>query len=341
MKSTPTPEFFMEAALREARKGLGKTSPNPAVGAVLVYGEKIVARGFHRQAGKDHAEVDCLRKVRGQIPAQARLYVTLEPCSSRGRTAPCADYLVARGVRQVIIGTLDPNPKHSGRAVELLRSQGVMVEEGVLADRCAMLNEAFNKWIVTGRPFVIAKCGMSLDGRLTRPPGETRFLTSAPARADARKLRGEVDAVLIGAETARRDDPRLTVRGSRNQREPLRVIVTRSGRLPKRSNLWKSKGQTLVLHTDVSLATTLENLGQREITSVLLEGGGDILSQALEQRLIDKFQIYLAPIFTAGATIAFGGEGAFSTASSLKLRHLQYCRIADDVRVIAYPAPGV
>ena len=154
-------EKFMRAALLQAKKGLGTTSPNPAVGAVLVWRNRIIARGHHRRAGDDHAEIDCLRKLDDPIPAEAVLYVTLEPCSTRGRTAPCANYIIRRGVRRVVIGAVDPNPKHRGRAIGLLHAAGVDVRTGVLENECMRLNEAFNKWIVTGEPFVIAKCGMA------------------------------------------------------------------------------------------------------------------------------------------------------------------------------------
>ena len=167
----------MRAALGEAKKALGQTSPNPAVGAVLVVGNRIVSRGHHRGAGRDHAEVECLHNFGARLPARATLYVTLEPCSTEGRTAPCTDAILQAGIRNVVIGAIDVNPRHSGKGIVQLRNAGVSVREGVLADDCAQINEAFNKWIVTERPFVIAKCGMSLDGRLTRPAGESRWIT--------------------------------------------------------------------------------------------------------------------------------------------------------------------
>jgi len=215
-----THEKFMRAALVEAEKGSGTTSPNPAVGAVLVLRNRIIARGHHRRAGGDHAEIDCLRKLADPIPAEAILYVTLEPCSTRGRTAPCANYIIQRGVRRVVIGAVDPNPKHRGRAIGLLQAAGIDVSTSVLEDECARLNEAFNKWIVTGEPFVIAKCGMSLDGYLTRPADETRWLTSESSRSHAHQLRALVDAIIVGAETIRRDNPRLTLRGGPRRAQP-------------------------------------------------------------------------------------------------------------------------
>jgi diaminohydroxyphosphoribosylaminopyrimidine deaminase / 5-amino-6-(5-phosphoribosylamino)uracil reductase len=328
----------MRAALAEAKKGLGKTSPNPAVGAVLVTGNRIVARGHHRQAGGDHAEVDCLRKVAGPVSPGAILYVTLEPCSTRGRTAPCANYIIEHNVRRIVIGTIDPNPQHRGRAIELLRAGGIDVITGVLEQECAQLNEAFNKWIVTGEPFVTAKCGMSLDGHLTRPPGESQWLTSESSRAHANKLRAAVDAIIVGAETIRRDNPRLTARGGARAVQPLRVILTKSGRLPRTAKVFSdSNRDRTLIYRDKSLSSVLRDLGRRKVTSVLIEGGGDVLSRAFDQRLVDKVQIYIAPIFTGGNVLAFGGRGAPSTEGSLRLESPVYQRIGEDICFIGYP----
>jgi diaminohydroxyphosphoribosylaminopyrimidine deaminase / 5-amino-6-(5-phosphoribosylamino)uracil reductase len=333
-----THEKFMRAALLQAKKGLGTTSPNPAVGALLVWRNRIIARGHHRRAGSDHAEIDCLRKLDDPIPAEAVLYVTLEPCSTRGRTAPCANYIIQRGVRRVVIGAVDPNPKHRGRAIGLLHAAGVDVRAGVLENECTRLNEAFNKWIVSGEPFVIAKCGMSLDGYLTRPPGETRWLTSESSRTHAHQLRAVVDAILVGAETIRRDNPRLTVRKGPRRTQPWRVILTKSGRLPQNSTIFRdsAKERTLV-YRNRTLPAVLRDLGRREITSVLIEGGGDILSQALDQRLIDQVQIYIAPLLTGGGVLAFGGKGAASTQQSLRLDSPRYERIGQDICITGYP----
>ena len=333
-----THEKFMRAALLQAKKGLGTTSPNPAVGAVLVSRNRIIARGHHRRAGGDHAEIDCLGKLDDPIPAEAVLYVTLEPCSTRGRTAPCANYIIQRGVRRVVIGAVDPNPKHRGRAIGLLHAARVDVRTSVLEDECTRLNEAFNKWIVTGEPFVIAKCGMSLDGYLTRPPGETRWLTSESSRTHAHQLRAVVDAILVGAETIRRDNPRLTVRKGPRRTQPWRVILTKSGRLPQNATIFRdSAKERTVVYRNRTLRAVLRDLGRREITSVLIEGGGDVLSQALDQRLIDKVQIYIAPLFTGGGVLAFGGKGAASTQQSLRLESPRYERIGQDICITSYP----
>jgi diaminohydroxyphosphoribosylaminopyrimidine deaminase / 5-amino-6-(5-phosphoribosylamino)uracil reductase len=331
-------EKFMRSALNEAKKALGQTSPNPAVGAVLVVGNRIVAKGHHRRAGHDHAEVECLRNFGGSVPARATLYVTLEPCSTEGRTAPCTDAILKAGVRNVVVGAIDVNPRHSGKGIVQLRNAGVSVRESVLADDCAQINEAFNKWIVTGRPFVIAKCGMSLDGRLTRPAGESRWITGVSARRHAHQLRARVDAILVGAETVRADNPLLTVRGVRSARQAWRVVLTRSGKLPRRAHLFSDRfsSRTLVFQRK-SLTDVLKDLGERGVTSVLIEGGGDVLGQSLDARLIDKVQIYLGPILTGGRIIAFPGRGAETAANALHLRRVSYEQIEQSVCITAYP----
>ncbi len=328
----------MRAALREAKKALGQTSPNPAVGAVLVIDNRIVAKGHHQEAGRHHAEIECLRNFGAAVPARATLFVTLEPCSTAGRTAPCTDAILSAGVRNVVVGAIDVNPRHSGKGIARLRNAGVNVREGVLADECARLNEAFNRWIVTGRPFVIAKCGMSLDGRLTRPPVEPRWITGPSARRHARELRARVDAVLVGAETVRKDDPRLTVRGARGTPQPWRVVLTRSGKLPRRARLFSDRlaARTLIYKAK-SLAGVLKDLGKRDITSVLIEGGGDVLGQALEARLIDKVQLYLGPILSGGPVVAFPGRGVNNTANAVRLGRVSYQRIGQSVCISGYP----
>jgi diaminohydroxyphosphoribosylaminopyrimidine deaminase / 5-amino-6-(5-phosphoribosylamino)uracil reductase len=329
----------MRAALREARRGLGQTSPNPAVGAVLVVDDRIAARGHHLRAGAAHAEVECLRQFGKRIPKSATLYVTLEPCSTSGRTGPCTNAIIESGVTKLVIGALDPNPRHSGRGISLLTKAGLEVRTGVLAAECSELNEAFNKWIQTGRPFVIAKCGMSLDGRLTAPPSEGRWLTSAASRRHVHRLRAQVDAILVGANTIRSDNPRLTVRGVRGSRQPWRVVLSRSGSLPTKARILTDRcaDRTMVFR-EIGLDFLLRELGAKEITSVLIEGGGVMLGQALDQHLIDKVQLYFAPILTGGPIVAFAGAGADSTNEAPRLDRIRFEKIGQDICVTGYPA---
>lgn len=339
MAATNVDEKFMRAALLEAGRGLGQTTPNPAVGAVLVVGGKIVARGYHQRACAPHAEVECLRQFGKRVPKNATLYVTLEPCSTTGRTGACTKAILTANVRKLVVGAIDPNPRHAGRGLQMLRNAGAQVKSGVLADECSELNEAYNKWIRTGRPFVIAKCGMSLDGRLTAPPQESRWLTSAASRQDAHRLRNQTDAILVGAETIRADNPRLTARGSLAPKQPWRIVLSRSGKLPRRARIFTDRFSARTrVYGKTQLDVLLRDLGASEITSVLIEGGGDILGQALDQRLIDQIQIYVAPILTGGPVVAFAGNGAESTVTALRLDRVRYEKIGSDLRVIGYPA---
>jgi len=333
-----TDEAFMRAALTEARRGVGSVSPNPAVGAVLVLRERVVSSGYHRASGLPHAEIECLVAAPSGSLRSATLYVTLEPCSTIGRTPPCTDAIVRAGVGRVVIGATDPNPLHSGRGTDQLRAAGIKVTTNVLAAECSRLNEAFNKWIVTGKPFVIAKCGMSLDGRLTRLPNERRWLTGPAARRHAMQLRAKVDAILIGAETLRRDNPRLTTRGIRGARQPLRVVLSRSGKLPRTAHLLADRfaDRTLV-YRNKPLRWVLADLGRRGITSVLIEGGGNVLGQAFDARLVDKVQFYVAPVFTGGPVLAVAGRGAGSTAGGAKLWKTRFEKIGPDLIVTGYP----
>jgi diaminohydroxyphosphoribosylaminopyrimidine deaminase/5-amino-6-(5-phosphoribosylamino)uracil reductase len=239
----------------------------------------------------------------------------------------------------LVIGALDPNPRHSGRGIGLLTKAGLEVRTGVLAAECSELNEAFNKWIQSGRPFVIAKCGMSLDGRLTAPPAEGRWLTSAASRRHAHRLRAQVDAILVGANTIRSDNPRLTVRGIRGARQPWRVVLSRSGSLPTTARIFsdRSAKRTLVFR-EIDVDVLLRELGAKEITSVLIEGGGVMLGQALDQHLIDKVQLYVAPILTGGPIVGFAGAGANSTKEAPRLDRIGFEKIGQDICVTGYPA---
>jgi len=331
-------ERFMRSTLSEARKAVGQTSPNPAVGAVLVVRNRIVASGHHRQAGKPHAEIECLRDFRRKVPRDATLYVTLEPCSTKGRTGACTDQIIQAGVKSVVIGATDPNPRHRGRGVEILRDAGIEVRTGVLAEECAVLNEAFNKWIATGIPFVIAKCGMSLDGRLTRPKKESRWLTSATARRHAHTLRAQMDAILVGADTIRIDNPRLTVRSASHHRQPARIVITRSGKIPGDAHVFTDRfAKNTCVYRNETLPAILANLGAKKVTSVLIEGGGRVLGRALDERLIDKVRIYVAPILTGGPIVAFSGRGALRTRDSAHLERVKFEKIGRDICVTGYP----
>lgn len=330
-------EKFMHAALRQAERGVGQTSPNPTVGAVIVRGSRIVARGFHHGAGLPHAEIEAVRALRSSTLSRgATMYVTLEPCSTHGRTPPCVEALVAAGVGRVVIGTQDPNPVHAGRGLELLRAAGIAVTSGVLEAECRRLNAAFNHWIVNRTPYVITKVGMSLDGRLTRPPGEGQWLTSPASRADAQRLRAKVDAILVGAGTVRADNPRLTVRGIPGARQPWRIVLTRTGDLPRDAHIFTDdQRQRTRVFQGKSLRQVLAILGREQITSVLIEGGMRVMGEAFDRRLVHEVHGYVAPLLCGGPVVAVGGRGVGASADSVKLIDVCYRKIGNDVHFSA------
>ena len=328
-------EKFMRLALCEAAKGVGKTSPNPAVGAVIVKGGRVLAKGWHRCAGGAHAEIEALRALKKPGLARgATLFVTLEPCCTQGRTPPCTDAISEAGIARVVFGATDPNPRHSGRGIVVLKKAGVAVTAEILAEECAALNAGFNKWITTGMPLVIAKAGLSLDGRLTRPSGEGAWLTGEKSRADAMRLRAQVDAILVGAGTVRADNPRLTVRGVA-ARQPWRVVLTRSGNVPEDAHLFSDahRGRTLIFRGK-SLRAVLRDLGARGCTSVMIEGGGKILGAAFDAGLVDRVHLYLAPLLCGGPDV-IGGLGAGCTRESPKLENVSFRKFGPDIRIIA------
>jgi len=292
-------ETWMRLALDEARRGLGLTSPNPCVGAVLVKDDLLVSSGWHRQAGGPHAEVEALR---GHDARGGTLYVTLEPCSTHGRTPPCVDAIIAAGVSRVVWGADDPNPQHAGRAREMLTAAGIAVTAGILDAACRELIAPFAKLITTGLPWVTAKAGMSLDGRITRPAGEGQWLTGEAARSDAMKLRARCDAIIIGAATVRADDPALTLRGPdvpEGKLQPWRVVLTRTGNLPPDAQIFTDshKDRTLVMR-DLPLVEVLQSLAARGVMHVLIEGGGTVLARAFSAGLVDEAVFYIAPLIS-------------------------------------------
>lgn len=309
-------ETFMHEAIRLARRGRGNTHPNPAVGCVIVRADRIIARGWHRRAGLPHAEIEALRKLPANDARGATAYVTLEPCCTHGRTPPCTDALIHAGIARVVIGAIDPNPAHRGRGLRLLRKARIAVTSGVLAGDCEALNPEFHHAMSTGLPWVIAKCGMSLDGRLTRPPGEGQWLTSPAARRDAMKLRASVDAVMVGAGTVRADDPALTVRGIRNARQPLRVIWAPRRHPPASARLLRQPDGVMVLRHK-TLRGALRALTKHGIHRVLLEGGGHTLGCAFDAGLVQEAVFYIAPLLAGGSIPAVGGRGAVKGRGSL------------------------
>jgi diaminohydroxyphosphoribosylaminopyrimidine deaminase/5-amino-6-(5-phosphoribosylamino)uracil reductase len=329
-------EIFMQLALTEAQKGVGLTCPNPPVGAVIVSNGEVIGRGWHRKAGEPHAEREAIKSAGEGVSFKgATIYVTLEPCSTCGRTGACTDAIIEGGFSRVVYGARDVNPDHVGAADEILKSAGIEAVSGVLEEQCEALIRGFSKRMLKGLPWVIAKSAMSLDGRITRPEGEGQWLTGAEARAEAHSIRAEVDAIVVGGKTVRRDDPGLTVRGDayrEKKAQPWRVVLTQSGKknLPLDAAVFTDefKDRTLV-HADMSLEESLRELAERGCNTVLLECGGVLMRQFLEQGLVDEVAVFFAPMLTGGGDFGFGvGE---HLKKSLALEKIQVKQLGEDI----------
>ncbi|MBI4661573.1 MAG: bifunctional diaminohydroxyphosphoribosylaminopyrimidine deaminase/5-amino-6-(5-phosphoribosylamino)uracil reductase RibD [Verrucomicrobia bacterium] len=357
----------MRLALRLARRGYGTTSPNPMVGAVLVRRGRIIGQGWHRRAGGPHAEVEAIRDTEAKScqVAGATLYVTLEPCSTYGRTPPCTDAIRRAGIKRIVAAATDPNPRHSGRGLTLLRRAGIKVETGVLAAEAERLNEAFTHWIVRQTPFVTVKAAMTVDGKIATPTGESKWMTSAQARHWAMKLRYGADAILAGVNTVLADDPSLTYRGrAAGPKRLLRIILDSKARTPLNSRVLTDEWAaltTIVTTRDaprsrvarlaervcvlvapsrqgrIHLPWLLARLGAEEVTSLLVEGGGEVNASFLLQRLAQRIVFFYAPKIIGGemAKKAVAGEGARSSAGTLHLRELEWRRVGPDLMLTA------
>ena len=350
----------MSVALRLARRGLGRTNPNPMVGALVVRGGRVVGRGFHQRAGAPHAEVLALRQA-GRRAHGSTLYVTLEPCAHTGRTPPCVDAVIASGVARVVAAMRDPDPRTNGRGLRRLRAAGIRVIEGVLRREAEQLNEVFCTYMKHRRPFVSVKVAQSLDGKIATSAGRSRWISGGAARAFVHRLRSQVDAVLVGVNTVLADDPLLTARGpaARTLHPLLRIVVDGSLRTPPTarlltqqpssvliattSNVSSTKARRLaargaevvrfpVRHGGVDLRALCRWLARRDITHLLIEGGGDVIASALADRLVDRLHLIQAPIVIGGrrAPSSVGGEGVASLARAVRLASPQWRRLGQD-----------
>jgi len=333
---------WMGQALDLAKRGVGLTSPNPPVGAIIVSAAgDIIGSGFHRKAGTPHAEIvaiDDAMTLNSRFLPGSTLYVTLEPCSTQGRTPPCTQTIKDVGIHRVVFGAADPNPQHTNKSYTVLGASGIQVTGGVLEEECQEIIRPFAKWIMTGIPWVIAKIGQSLDGRITRPPGEPSWITSDSARSHARRLRLRADAILIGAETLRKDNPRLTLRDAdfgTGKEQPWRVVLTRSGRLPVDAHMFTDgfKDRTIVLK-NLSFQEVLVDLGRRGICTVLVEGGGIVIGQAFQSQEVDEVHWYIAPRICGSGRPSFVG---LPMPFSIPLDNAKVLPIADNVCISGYP----
>jgi len=339
---------WMRAACSEAENGVGLTAPNPPVGAVVVRDGECLARGWHRKAGSPHAERAALDaavashgvdRVRG-----ATVYITLEPCSTKGRTPPCTARLLEAGVSRVVYGSTDPNPAHAGRARALLEQAGLEVLTGIEQDRCDALIRPFAKVQRTGLPWVILKTAMSLDGRITRPPAEGQWLSGPAALRSVHALRQHVEVILTSGETLRRDNPRLTLHGSLprpGKIQPLRaVLTTNAAALPAAAAVFTDcHAERTRVYENPDLRELLASfVSDHQALSVLIESGGRLAARFLEADLVDEVHAYLTPWLTGGAVPAVGGRGAAGTDTALRLEAPVFERLGPDVLLRALVA---
>jgi len=336
-------ESFMALALEQARLGWGLTSPNPMVGAVVVDDNgDCIGRGYHHGAGQPHAEPNALADA-GEAARGATLYVTLEPCCTFGRTPPCTEAILHAGIRRVVMGCLDPNPKHAGRGVDILKQQGIEVISGVLEEECRRLNRAFFKWITTGMPFVCLKMAMTLDGKIATASGNSKWVTGPKARSYVQTLRQWADAVMVGGATARIDNPSLLVREPKNWPcQPQRIIWT-SKSLVRSSTLMTDTNP----HPIVAKPTTpeewnafLAKLGRDNITVLLMEDGGELAANALKSRIVDEVQFFIAPKLLGGrdSRPVVAGDNPDSLSEALPLQNVTCQQIGQDWLFIGNPA---
>lgn len=355
----------MERALELARRAVGSVSPNPAVGAVVVRDGEIVGEGHTQPPGGPHAEVEALRRA-GDRAAGAVLYTTLEPCARHGRTPPCTQAVINAGIAEVRSAVTDPNPRVNGAGFDQLRNAGIAVSVGECEDEAREIIEAYAKHVVTRMPFVTAKFATSLDGKIATATGDSRWITGEQARAYAHELRAASDTIMVGIGTALADDPQLTARdahGAPLPHQPTRVVLDSSGRLPPSARMLAEPGETIVAVADapderrlgleragarvvrapspsgaVDPAALLAELGRGDTTSVLVEGGGELLGSLFDAGLVDKVVAFVAPtiIGGAGAPSPVAGAGAERIADASRLTRVRTLRLGRDVVIIGY-----
>lgn len=307
----------MKRALVEARKGLGLTAPNPAVGAVLVWQNTIIGKGWHKGVGQAHAEIEAISDAvsRGHLGklSTASLYVTLEPCSTQGRTPPCCSAILERRIPKVVVGCRDPDARHRGAGLEFLSSQGVEVCVGVEENRCREIIRGFRMRVTQGRPYVIGKVGVTLDGKTQIPAAEGRWITGDSSREDVQRLRSEVDGICVGGATIRADDPFLNLRGRWRKRRPLglkRIVLSDAGNIPSTAKVFLEDGCGAPLYfRGRKLKEVMQDLGTRGLNTILVESGGTLLKALYLEGLLDELVVYYAPVMGGGPASFFDLPG--------------------------------
>ncbi len=364
---------YMAQALSLAKLALGLVSPNPAVGAVVVKKDVVVGQGYTQPAGSEHAEIVALQQA-GEQARGGVMYVTLEPCCHYGRTPPCSQAIIAAGIAEVHLAMLDPNPLVSGRGKAELEQESIKTYVGEHEGEAREINEAYIKFITTGMPFVTAKFAISLDGKIATKGGDSKWISGEEARKEVHNLRYITDAIMVGVNTVLADDPLLTCRccggrGGTARKQPLRIVVDGKGKTPPTAQLFSEPGKTLLTLSKsitpekanafaqagaellelpsaeglVDLKKLLKTLGKRDITSILVEGGGVLLGSLFDCGLVDKIIAFIAPVIIGGseAKTAVGGKGVDKVADSLRLEHVGVERFGEDLMVSGYVNPRI
>lgn len=352
-----THEYFMNLAMRLALRAKGLTPPNPLVGALVVKNNKIISQGFHKKAGLPHAEVIALEKAGKKVDG-ACLYVTLEPCLHYGRTPPCVDKIIKSGIKKVIIGMVDPNPKNFGRGIKILRRAGIEVEVGFLEDRLKNMNEVFIKYITKKLPFVVVKVAQSLDGKIATHRLDSQWITEEKSREYSHRIRGYFDAIMVGVNTILRDNPRLDALDSRPQ--PIKIVVDSQLSTPCDANIFKNDSCVIIAtlptgrgqetenryilskkakildikekNGQVNLRDLLKKLASLEITNLLVEGGGSLVGSLFDEALVDKVLFFIAPKIIGGrnAISSVMGKGISRIDEAIKLERVNLRHIGED-----------
>jgi len=349
---------YMEIALQLAEKGRGHVSPNPLVGCVIVKRGKIVGKGYHRKYGQDHAEINAIRSA-AKKANNATMYVNIEPCSHWGKTPPCTEKVVEAGIREVIVGMEDPNPLVDG--YKELKFRGLKTKIGILREEAKKLNEIYMQYSKSKKPFVILKLAMSLDGKIATSTGDSKYITSKEARKFVHQIRNDVDGVMVGINTITRDNPILDSRLV-NGKNPIKVILDSSLKISERSKVLKDPGKVIIATTKkapkkkvnklhqkgvtiltlkpkhglVDLKELMKELGKSEITSVMIEGGGELSGNAIKEGIVNKILMFTAPKLIGNGLNPIKNLGVKKVEKAIKLKNISTSRIGKDIMVEGY-----
>lgn len=349
----------MDKVLILAEQAKGWTNPNPMVGAVIMKEGKIVGQGFHQKVGLPHAEIEALKSTTASLEG-ATLYVNLEPCVHRGRTPPCTDAIIRSGISRVVCATTDPNPLVQGQGIQQLQAAGIAVAVGTRSEQAEQLNEAFFSFHNKHRPFIALKFAASLDGKLATHTGDSKWITNEAARVSARSLRAEYQAVLVGINTVVHDDPHLGAR-QLGKKDPLRIILDSRLQVPLNSQVLRDNNVLIATtaqapsqklkqleqrgvhiitlpHDAVPISELLQRLREKEIISVLVEGGGGVLGSFVDEKVMDKLYVFYAPLLVGGTqAVSIGGHGATEIAEAMRLKDVSILHFDDNWLVSGYP----